>query len=159
MVTAGHVAAFLDRGMPLELRSLVEELYRYTLQSDDNAEVLHDFPERVVRVLIALHFSKGTLIYHRDHRHEIDGLLMFYRCNQEWTWEDIREWKADDPKGDSFFLAFLWAGPGAMKDMCIDLIRKVPEVITHKLLGLREKKDGPKLVRYDQRVLVKILKQ
>tara|TARA_R110002051_G_scaffold154782_3_gene226959 strand:+ start:14732 stop:15367 length:636 start_codon:yes stop_codon:yes gene_type:complete len=154
---AGHVASFLEKKeIPTHLVELFDRLYDFIYSTPENVEVVHNFDPEVVRLLIAYHYLKGTLVWHSTEG-EIDGLLMWYRC-QDWTWDDIIAWKPDDKDGDSFFLAFLWSKPGGMRGLCLQLIAKVPEVITHRLLGLREKKDGPRLIEWSQKLLVRVLK-
>ncbi len=155
---AGHVVGFLERQeIPAHLVELFDRLYDFIYSSPENREVVHGFDPDVVRLLIAYHYLKGTLVWHSTEG-EIDGLLMWYRC-QDWTWEDIISWRQDDPDGDSFFLAFLWAKPGGMRDLCLQLIAKAPDVITHRIFGLREKKDGPTLIEWTTKILVRVLKQ
>tara|TARA_R110000824_G_scaffold40564_6_gene121511 strand:- start:11301 stop:11831 length:531 start_codon:yes stop_codon:yes gene_type:complete len=159
VLTAGHVASMMRKHMPLGHKLLMDELYQYTQSSKRNMDVLRDWCEESARVLIGWHYLKNTLTYHRDPEGAIDGLLMWYRCTDEWGWKDIQDWKADDPEGDTFFLAFCWAGAGAMKDLCLELIRRQPEVLTHKLVSIREGRRGPGVVKYTQKLFVKILNQ
>ena len=84
---------------------------------------------------------------------------MWYRCNEKWDWDDIVNWTPDDPKGDCYFLAFLWAKGPALRSLALELINRQPEVIRGKLFGCRERQDGPRIVEYDQRLLVKILQK
>jgi len=141
---------------PAQTAWLFEQLYTFTVKNEDNAYVLNHFDEEVVRILIAWHYLKKTLIYHTTDG-EVDGLFMWYRTNDKWTWDDILNWTPDDPTGKCFFLAFLWAEGPALRRMTVELIDRQPEVIRGRLFGCRERQDGPRIVEYDQRLLVKIL--
>ena len=156
---AGHVAKWLKDGeLPPSTQWLFEQLYEFTTSTEDNAYVLDHFSSEVVRLLIAYHYLKNTLIYHTSGG-KIDGLLMWYRCNEKWDWDDIVNWTPDDPKGDCYFLAFLWAKGPALRNLALELINRQPEVIRGKLFGCRERQDGPRIVEYDQRLLVRILQK
>ena len=156
-IEAGHVRAWLKRGeFPAQTAWLFEQLYTFTVKNEDNAYVLNHFDEEVVRILIAWHYLKKTLIYHTTDG-EVDGLFMWYRTTDKWTWDDILKWTPDDPTGKCFFLAFLWAEGPALRRMTLELIDRQPEVIRGRLFGCRERQDGPSIVEYDQRLLVKIL--
>ena len=154
---AGHVAAWIQNGeLPTQTEWLFRQLYDFTTSSEANEEVLAHFSEEVVRTLIAYHYLKKTLIYHTTEG-EVDGLAMWYRCNDKWDWDDIVEWTQDDPKGNCYFLAFVWAKGPALRRMVLELIDREPGVINGRLFGCRERQDGPCVVEYDQRLLVKIL--
>ena len=156
---AGHVAKWLKYGeLPPSTQWLFEQLYEFTTSTEDNAYVLEHFSSEVVRLLIAYHYLKNTLIYHTSGG-KVDGLLMWYRCNEKWDWDDIVNWTPDDPKGECYFLAFLWAKGPALRNLALELINRQPEVIRGKLFGCRERQDGPRIVEYDQRLLVKILQK
>tara|TARA_B100000519_G_scaffold157989_1_gene139628 strand:+ start:26 stop:523 length:498 start_codon:yes stop_codon:yes gene_type:complete len=156
---AGHVAAWLEKGeLPPSTQWLFDQLYEFTTASEENAYVLDHFEPKVVRLLIACHYLKNTLIYHTANG-KIDGLVMWYRCNDQWDWDDIVNWTPDDPEGNCYFLAFLWAKGNALRRMTLELIDRQPEVIRGRLFGCRERQDGPRVVEYDQRLLVKILQK
>ena len=60
---AGHVAAWLKDGeLPPSTQWLFEQLYEFTTSTEDNAYVLEHFSSEVVRLLIAYHYLKNTLI-------------------------------------------------------------------------------------------------
>jgi hypothetical protein len=159
MLQAGHVAAWIQKGeLPPRTQWLFSQLYEFTTSSEKNKEVLAHFSEEVTRTLIAYHFCKKTLIYHTT-KGEVDGLLMWYRCNDKWTWQDIVNWTPDDPTGNCYFLAFCWAKGPALRNLALELINRQPEVIREKLFSCREREDGPQAVEYDQRLLVKILQR
>jgi hypothetical protein len=154
---AGHVAKWLEEGeLPPSTAWLLKQLHEFTTSSEENAYVLEHFEPGVIKTLIAYHYLKKTLIYHTTEG-EVDGLFMWYRCNDTWTWDDIVDWTPDDPKGNCFFLAFLWAKGPALRQITLQFIDRQPEAIRGKLYGCRERHDGPKVVEYDQRLLVKIL--
>ena len=154
---AGHVAAWLQDGnVPPSTQWLFDQLYGFTTANENNAYVLDHFEPSVVKTLIAYHYLKKTLIYHTSEG-AVDGLLMWYRCNEQWDWDDIVEWTPDDPNGNCYFLAFVWAKGNALRRMTLELIDRQPEVIRGRLFGCRERHNGPRVVEYDQRLLVKIL--
>ena len=156
---AGHVAAWIQNGeLPPQTEWLLHQLYEFTTSREENKEVLEHFSEEVTRTLIAYHYLKKTLIYHTTDG-EVDGLGMWYRCNDKWAWKDIVDWTPDDPKGNCYFLAFLWAKGSALRRLALELIDREPGVITERLFGCRERQDGPQVVAYSQRLLVKILQK
>ena len=154
---AGHVASWLKEGQfPPSTAFLLNQLYEFTISTEENAYVLEHFERDVIKTLIAYHYLKKTLIYHTTEG-EVDGLFMWYRCTRDWTWDDILKWTPDSKTGNCYFLAFLWARGPALRRMTLELIDRQPEVIRGKLFGCRERQDGPQIVEYDQRLLVKIL--
>ena len=156
---AGHVASWIQNGeLPPQTEWLLHQLYEFTTSREENKEVLEHFSEEVTRTLIAYHYLKKTLIYHTTDG-EVDGLGMWYRCNDKWAWKDIVDWTPDDPKGNCYFLAFLWAKGSALRRLALELIDREPGVITGRLFGCRERQDGPTVVEYSQRLLVKILQK
>ena len=155
---AGHVASLIDKEqVPGPVWDLINRLHDYVYSSPENVEVVHNFDPEVVRLLIAYHYLKKTLAWHSTEG-EIDGLLMWYRCSQDWTWDDIKNWTPDDKDGDSFFLAFCWAKPGILRELCLQLIAQAPDVLTSRIYSLRERKDGPTLVEWSQKIFVRVLK-
>ena len=156
---AGHIATLLDEGkINARLRKLFARLEDYVYSTPTNKEVVRNYPEEVVRLLIAYHYFKKTLAYNVNAEGEIDGLLLWYRVNEDWDWKDIEAWTPDDPNGNSFFIGFCWAAPGKMRELLIQMIDRAPDVIGSRLFAVREKKDGPVLVEWSQKTFIRALK-
>ena len=128
--------------------------------NNENGRVFEGWPRETLVQLTAYHLAKGTLIYAvKDGK--LDGVLMWYKCNEAQQDDFLQNWMPDNPNGDSIFLAVLFANSkGSFRKLAIDVIAMEPDILTKKLLGLRCKrgaKFGEK-VKYDLRLFNKILK-
>jgi len=103
-VNAQHLSHFLH-SFPFEWNMLIDECLRYIDENDDGTVFGHG-DERARRLLVSYHMAKQTLILHRDDVGMLDGIIMFYRFKGDWTWQDIEEWRQDDPDGKT--VALVW---------------------------------------------------
>jgi hypothetical protein len=125
----------------------------------ENGRVFDGWDIELVRLMIAYHWAKQTLIVHYNEDSTIRGVFMWYNCNEDDGWEFINNWEADREDGDSVFMAFLFAdGEGAFRELTLDFINRCPEVLHKNKIGLRYRSGFPKRVKYDNRLFKKIIK-
>jgi hypothetical protein len=144
-----------------EQKSAIEWINKITdyLQDNDNGKVLPGWDWEHTQVLVGYHLAKETISVIIDDFGNISGIFMWYRCDEDDGWEFIKNWEPDKPDGNAIFLAFILAdNTEAFKKLICDIIAKEPDVLTHKLTTLRERKGGVRKVKYDLRVFNKILK-
>ncbi len=124
----------------------------------ENGKVFDEWDEKLIRLMVAYHWAKGTLTTRYDAKGNLKGVFMWYNCNESDGWEFINNWESDREEGDSIFLAFLFAeDKQAFKDLTRDFLRKCPEAMEKKLLGLRYRSGFPKRVTYTNKLFKKIL--
>ena len=140
-----------------EALAFVDKVHTF-ISSGKYGEVLDDWEPESVRLLIAYHMAKGTFVCEQSADGEIEGVLMWYVCNNDDTWNMLTEWEADRPNGDSVFMAFLYASNNkAFKKIVLGMIAKEPNVLWKKLFGLRLKRGAPTKVNYTTKAFSKIL--
>ena len=135
----------------------MDEVVDFCIQHE-NGKVFQDWDQELIRLMVAYHWAKQTLIVHYNEDTSVRGVFMWYNCNEDDGWEFINNWEADREDGDSIFLAFLFAeGKDAFKQLTQDFVDKCPEVLTKNKIGLRYRSGFPKRVNYDNRLFKKIL--
>ena len=137
--------------------SMMDEVVRFC-EEHENGKVFDGWDEELIRLMVAYHWAKKTLIVHQDELGAIKGVFMWYNCNEDDGWHFINKWHPDREDGDSIFLAFLFArDTPAFKELTLDFLTKCPEALEKKKLGLRYRSGFPKRVTYDNRLFKKIL--
>ena len=135
----------------------MDEVVDFCIQHE-NGKVFQGWDQELIRLMVAYHWAKQTLIVHYNEDTSVRGVFMWYNCNEDDGWEFINNWEADREDGDSIFLAFLFAeGKDAFKKLTQDFVDKCPEVLTKNKIGLRYRSGFPKRVNYDNRLFKKIL--
>ena len=124
----------------------------------ENGKVLAGWPEDLIQLLVAYHMAKDTFIVEQDDEGQIQGIFMWYNCDEEADWMFIQDWVSDDPEGNSIFMAFLFAdNTKTFKRLTNHFISKCPEVMQKKLLGVRYRKNKPTKVKYSPELFNRIL--
>ena len=124
----------------------------------ENGKVLAGWPEDRIQLLIAYHLAKHTFLFEQDEEGNIQGVFMWYNCNEDDGWEFINNWEADREDGDSIFLAFLFAdGEGAFKDITRDFLSRCPEVLEKNKIAIRPRGGLPTRINYTNKFFKKIL--
>ena len=124
----------------------------------ENGKVLAGWPEDRIQLLIAYHLAKHTFLCEQDEEGNIKGVFMWYNCNKNDNWSLVQNWEADDPDGDTIFLAFLFAdNTDTFKRMTQDFIIKCPEVMKKQLIGIRYRNHKPTRVEYSPKLFNRIL--
>lgn len=150
--------ALLHLGEEPEFTSFVDKVRDYCI-SRENGKVFDEWNQETIRQLVAYHYLKGTLIVLADESMEIQGVFMWYNCDNDYTWNFVKNWEPDNPEGDSVFLAFLFADSTQVwKQIVFKLIEREPDVIHKKLIGCRERSGKPTRVDYPNKFLSRILK-
>ena len=124
----------------------------------ENGRVFEDWDKELIRLMVAYHWAKQTLIVHYNEDTSIRGVFMWYNCNEDDGWEFINNWEADREDGDSIFLAFLFAeGEDAFKDITRDFLSRCPEVFEKNKIAIRPRGGQPTRITYTNRFFKKIL--
>jgi len=141
-----------------EFTSYINKIAEYCIENE-NGKVFDEWNEETIRQLIAYHYIKETLVVLVNENKEIQGVFMWYNCNNDYTWDFVKEWKEDVEGGDSIFMAFLFASNSeAFKELTLMFIRKEPDVLYKKLIGVRNRSGWSTRVDYDQKLLSRLLK-
>ncbi len=147
----------LQNGTQANALSMMDEVVQFC-KDNENGKVFDGWEEELIRLMVAYHWAKKTLIVHQDELGGIKGVFMWYNCNEEDGWHFINKWHPDREDGDSIFLAFLFArDTPAFKELTLDFLNRCPEALEKKKLGLRYRSGFPKRVTYDNRLFKKIL--
>ena len=135
----------------------MDEVVDFCIQHE-NGKVFQDWDKELIRLMVAYHWAKQTLIVHYNEDTSVRGVFMWYNCNEDDGWEFINNWEADREDGDSIFLAFLFAeGKDAFKELTQDFLLRCPEALEKNKISIRYRSGFPKRVNYDNRLFKKIL--
>ena len=141
-----HFAAYVDR------------IVDYCIENE-NGKVFEDWDRETLRQLVAYHQAKETIIALWDNENNLQGVFMWYNCNEDDQWSFVYNWDEDKKDGDAIFMAFLFASnTSAWKQMVLKFIQIEPDCLTKKLLGVRLRKGSPTRVKYSTKIFAKILK-
>lgn len=147
----------LQNNQQKEAIDFINKLVDFCIEHE-NGKVLASWPEEQIKLLVAYHLAKDTLLFEQDDEGNIQGVFMWYNCNQDDGWGFIQNWDPDDLDGDSIFMAFLFASnTDTFKRMTQNYIIKCPEVMQKILLGIRYRKHRPTKVTYTPKLFNKIL--
>ena len=64
----------------------------------ENGKVLAGWPEDLIQLLVAYHMAKDTFIVEQDDEGQIQGIFMWYNCDEEADWMFIQDWVRMTPK-------------------------------------------------------------
>jgi hypothetical protein len=124
----------------------------------ENGKVLAGWPEDRIQLLIAYHIAKDTFIVDQDQEGNIQGVFMWYNCNEGDGWNFVQDWESDDLDGDAIFMAFIFAAnTETFKKLTHNFIIKCPEVMQKQLLGIRYRNNKPTQVKYTPELFNRIL--
>jgi len=124
----------------------------------ENGKVLDGWPRDLIQLLVAYHMAKNTILIDAGKDEEIQGVYMWYNCNEEDDWSFVQSWLPDQEDGDAIFMAFLYASDNeAFKRLTANFILKCPEVTTKKLIGIRHRQGAPTRITYTPKLFNKIL--
>jgi hypothetical protein len=155
MALANHVQKWLEiNGTPKE----VEDIVRYCI-SKENGKVFKDMGKDTIATMVTYHMFKKTIsVIYKDK--EVVGVHMWYNCNYEDDWTFVENWEEDKKDGDTIWLAFLFGNSNdVMKELILDFIKKEPDVLTKKLVAIREKQNVPTRIDVSRKYFTKILKK
>ena len=124
----------------------------------ENGKVFDGWDKDLIRLMVAYHWAKKTLIVHKNEDNTIRGVFMWYNCNKDDGWSFINNWEPDREDGDSIFMAFIFAdSKDSFKNLTKDFINKCPEVLTKNKIGLRYRSGFPKRIIYTNKLFRKII--
>jgi hypothetical protein len=146
----------LQSGTQKEAIAEIDRVTEFCVKNEDE-KVFGGWGRDIIRLLVAYHWAKGTLLVHEKDG-EVDGMFMWYRCNESDDWSFIHEWMPDRPDGDSIFMAFLHAtSPRSFKELVLNFMQSEPAVFTHKLFGSRLRNGKSTRINYTPRLFQKLL--
>mgnify|MGYP003660008170 CR=1 FL=1 len=90
------VQVALEKGGQEEAIGFIDRVHEF-ISSGKYGEVLDDWSPEHVRILIGYHMAKGTFICEEDEDGEIEGVLMWYNCDNDDTW-DMSLWHFSMPR-------------------------------------------------------------
>jgi len=135
----------------------IDEIVKFCIKHE-NGKVFDGWDKDLIRLMVAYHWAKKTLIVHTQEDGTIRGVFMWYNCNKDDGWDFINSWESDREDGDSIFMAFLFAeDKDAFKDLTKDFINKCPEVLEKNKIGLRYRSGFPKKIIYSNKLFKKII--
>ena len=135
----------------------MDEIVDFCLDHE-NGKVFRDWDKELIRLMVAYHWAKKTIIVHYNDDNNVQCVFMWYNCNEEDGWEFINNWEEDREDGDSIFLAFLFAeGKDAFKELTQDFLSRCPEALEKNKISIRPRNGLPTRVQYDNRLFKKIL--
>jgi hypothetical protein len=146
----------LQTGKQNESIAQIDRVTDYCMSRNDD-KVFGGWDREPIRLLVAYHWAKGTLLVHEKDG-EVDGIFMWYRCNLSDDWSFITEWMPDRPDGDSIFMAFLHAESSkTFKELVLNFLRSEPAIFTLKLFGSRVRKNQTTRIMYTPKLFLKLL--
>lgn len=141
----------------LENRVLMRELYKYVVLHE-NGKVFLGYSKEAIESILANRMNAGRLIFHRDARGQIDGVLLWYRFQPGWGKDQFIAGE-DDPEGKEIFICAAFAdNDKARRVGILRLIATEPDVLHLRLSMLRNRKSGKISARIDQKTLARLLK-
>lgn len=155
MATASYVSKWLEiNGTPQE----VEDIVGYCLRKE-NGKVFEGMEEDTITTMVTYHMFKKTIsVIYEDKK--VVGVHMWYNCDYTDDWTFVENWEEDKKDGDTIWLAFLFGDSNeVMKELILDFIKKEPDVLTKKLVAIREKQNIPTRIDVSRKYFSKILKK
>lgn len=155
MATASYVSKWLEiNGTPQE----VEDIVGYCLRKE-NGKVFEGMEEDTITTMVTYHMFKKTIsVIYEDKK--VVGVHMWYNCDYTDDWTFVENWEEDKKDGDTIWLAFLFGDSNeVMKELILDFIKKEPDVLTKKLVAIREKRNIPTRIDVSRKYFSKILKK
>ena len=155
MATASYVSKWLEiNGTPQE----VEDIVGYCLRKE-NGKVFEGMEEDTITTMVTYHmFEKTISVIYEDKK--VVGVHMWYNCDYTDDWTFVENWEEDKKDGDTIWLAFLFGDSNeVMKELILDFIKKEPDVLTKKLVAIREKRNIPTRIDVSRKYFSKILKK
>tara|TARA_R100001224_G_scaffold108460_1_gene84803 strand:+ start:5923 stop:6387 length:465 start_codon:yes stop_codon:yes gene_type:complete len=152
---AGYVRKWLEvNGVPKEVKKIVG----YCINKE-NGKVFYGWDEDVITTMVAYHMAKKTIsVIYKDE--EVTGVHMWYNCDYTDDYSFIENWEEDKKDGDTIFLAFLFADDSDVIKLLIhDFIAKEPNMLTKKLVAMRERGGYPTRIDVPLKGFVKALKR
>ena len=146
----------LQNGTQKEAIAQIDRVVDFCVKNE-NDKVFGGWGINIIRLLVAYHWAKGTLLVHETDG-KVDGMFMWYRCNESDDWSFVHEWMPDRPDGDSLFLAFLMAtNSRSFRELVLNFLESEPAVFTHKLFGSRLRNGKSTRIVYTPKLFQKLL--
>ena len=147
----------LQNATQKEALAFIDRVVDFCIEME-NGKVLDGWPRHLIKLLVAYHMAKDTIIIKQGKEGKILGVLMWYHCNEDDDWFFVKNWRSDRSNGDAIFMAFLFAMDNlTFKQITHDFIVKCPDVMHKKLLGIRYRNSAPTRVVYSTKLFKKIL--
>ena len=152
---ANFVQGYIEKyGVPDE----VKKITKYCIEKE-NGKVFPQEEEGTINTIIFYHITKNTIITVKDNDGNVIGVVMWYNCDYEDGWDFVLNWEEDKKDGDTVFIAFLFAeNRKVLKKLTADLIKKEPDVLTKKLIGIRQRRGIPTKIDLSVKYFNKLLR-
>tara|TARA_R110002012_G_scaffold206399_1_gene376327 strand:+ start:175 stop:657 length:483 start_codon:yes stop_codon:yes gene_type:complete len=124
----------------------------------ENGEVLAGWPEELMQLLIGYHMAKDTFIVEQDEEGHIQGLGMWYNCDENADWSFIENWEPDNKDANGIFIGFLHANSTELfKKITRKFLEVCPEAMQKKIIMMRQRSRALKRVESNHKLFNKIL--
>jgi hypothetical protein len=152
---ANFVQGYIEKyGVPDE----VKKITKYCREKE-NGKVFPQEEEATIHTIIFYHITKNTIITVKDKDGNVIGVVMWYNCDYEDGWDFVLNWEEDKKDGDTVFIAFLFAeNRKVLKKLTANLIEKEPDVLTKKLIGIRQRRGIPTKIDLSVKYFNKLLR-
>jgi len=124
----------------------------------ENGKVLAGWPEDLIQLLVGYHIAKDTFIVEQDEEGRIEGLGMWYNCDENADWDFIKNWEPDDKDANGIFIGFLHATSTELfKKITRKFLEVCPEAMHKKIIMMRHRSHVSKRVESNYKLFNKIL--
>jgi len=124
----------------------------------ENGKVLAGWPEELIQLLVGYHMAKDTFIVEQDEEGRIEGLGMWYNCDENADWDFIKTWEPDNKNSNGIFIGFLHATSTELfKKITRRFLEVCPEAMQKKIIMMRHRSGVSKRVESNYKLFNKIL--
>ena len=123
IVHAKHISHILDE-LPDRSHRLLDDILAFVDHADSRNRAFPNSNPTDTRFLLAYHLCKNTLLVTRDRSGNISGVALWYQFKGHWTWDQITQWRQDDPDGKEIVFSHLIVANRAARETIIDAMRE-----------------------------------
>ena len=156
------IAEATARASDGEPDNIWDRLTDYALERDAALDggagrVFRGWSREQVKIMLAYHAAKKTLVYYQLFGGQVAGLLTWHRTPPGAGWEWVEQWKEDVPGGD-VLLAHAFADSAMVRRFgCMEFLRRVPDAPNVPVRAYRWKRGEPRLVLYPFKNFIRLL--
>ena len=143
-------------GTQVEAIAYIDKLVDFCI-ANENGRVLPNWSRELIQLLVAYHMAKDTIIVEQDTNDEVEGLVMWYNCDEDADESLINQWEPDKKEGNAIFIGFLNAiNTSAFKSMNRKFLALCPEAMHKKIIMMRHRLGVPTRVQSTHKLFTKI---
>ena len=151
------VQVSLQEGEQVEAIAYIDKLVDFFI-ANENGKVLPSWPRELIQLLIAYHMAKDTFIAKEDADGKIEGIGMWYHCDDNTDDSLINQWRPDNKDGNAIFIGFLNAvNKNAFKYITRKFLELCPEIVNKKIIMMRHRLGVSTRVESTHKLFNKIL--